>query len=410
MAAGGRTPTSRWRTGRASGERGAADRVRIAHHQARLSLGCALAFMAAAAVAAAAGASRWLPLHLFLAGGVVLAISGVSVMLTVTWSAAPAPPDLWVWFQRLCVAAGTIGVTVGREADLPVGVAVAGGAVYGVGLVALGVVLAATVGRGVERRFDVPAAAFLTALVAGAVGVTLGVRLVAGGASVELRGAHATLNLLGLVGLVVAGTMPFFAATVGRTRMAPRTSAQRVALVLAGLATALTVAVVSLAAGAEEAAAVGLGAYVVGIGAVLWLLPRPTRRQLQWAGPRLVALWAGGAWWAIAVAATAVDAAQGAIVFGGRWLFVLVVAGYAQIVWGSLAYLLPMLRGGGHERLTEGFAATRSWIGLAAANAAGLALARSWPRVATALVAVWVLDTAWRAARVGLVRRDPGSS
>src|SRR3546814_7307217 len=93
----------------------------------------------------------------------------------------------------------------------------------------------------------------------------------------------------------------------------------------------------------------------------LALLPRPTKRQLDWAGPRLLGLWAGGAWWSLAVAATAVEAGRDeSILLGGRWLLVLVVAGYGQILWGSLAYVVPMLRGGGHERPGGGFAVTRS--------------------------------------------------
>src|SRR3546814_13009462 len=75
----------------------------------------------------------------------------------------------------------------------------------------------------------------------------------------------------------------------------------------------------------------------------LALLPRPTKRQLDWAGPRLLGLWAGGAWWSLAVAATAVEAGRDeSILLGGRWLLVLVVAGYGQILWGSLAYVVPM--------------------------------------------------------------------
>src|SRR3546814_108415 len=90
------------------------------------------------------------------------------------------------------------------------------------------------------------------------------------------------------------------------------------------------------------------------------------------------------------------------ILLGGRWLLVLVVAGYGQILWGSLAYVVPMLRGGGHERLGEGFAVTRSWLGLGAANAAGIALASDLTPVAWVLGGVWVLDTAWRLGRVQL--------
>jgi hypothetical protein len=64
-------------------------------------------------------------------------------------------------------------------------------------------------------------------------------------------------------------------------------------------------------------------------------------------------LWAGVCWWAIAVAATALDATSTErVVFDGRWVLVVVLGGYAQILWGSLAYLMPMLRGGDPERLS----------------------------------------------------------
>ena len=400
-----RLPASRWRTGPASGGRGATDRVRLSHAQARTTLRLALAFVAGAAVAAVLADSRWLPLHLFLAGGVVLAISGVSLMLTVTWSAAPAPANRWVAGQRVGIAAGAAGIGFGRQAGWGDAALAVSGALYGAGLVLLGALLVTTVRRGVERRFDVAVTAYVAALAAGAAGVGIGVRMVVAPPSPGLRDAHVAVNLLGFVGLVLAGTMPFFAATVGRTRMALGATPVRLALLVCWQIAAVVVAACALAATAESLAAAGLGAYAAGIVAVLASLPRPTRRQLRWAGPRLVGLWLGGVWWTASVAATAADAAAGRAAFGGRWLVVLVIAAYAQILWGSLAYLLPMLRGGGRERLTEGFATTRSWLGLAAANVAGLSAALSIsPTVTTGAVAVWVLDGAWRAARVGTTR------
>ncbi|HET9611478.1 MAG TPA: hypothetical protein VFP06_17830, partial [Acidimicrobiales bacterium] len=59
----------------------------------------------AAAVAAVAphDLGTWLPLHLFLAGGVTAAISGATVLFTVTWAAAPAPPGRLLAVQRACV-------------------------------------------------------------------------------------------------------------------------------------------------------------------------------------------------------------------------------------------------------------------------------------------------------------------
>jgi hypothetical protein len=75
-------PVGRWRSTSPAMVRGAADRVRVSHTQTRITLRIALGFVAAAAVAAVAGDGRWLVLHLFLAGAVALAISGVSLMLT----------------------------------------------------------------------------------------------------------------------------------------------------------------------------------------------------------------------------------------------------------------------------------------------------------------------------------------
>ena len=46
-----------------------ADRVRRSHAQTRTTIRFALAFFAAAALAAVWDHGRWLPLHLFLAGG-----------------------------------------------------------------------------------------------------------------------------------------------------------------------------------------------------------------------------------------------------------------------------------------------------------------------------------------------------
>lgn len=390
--------------------RGAGDRVRRSHAQTRWTLRLALAFIAAAVVAAAAGSGRWLPLHLFLAGGVVLAISGVSLMLTVTWSAAPAPPDVWTTVQRTCVAIGAAGVAIGRSADLAPAVVAVSAIAYLVGLLVLAVLLVVTARRGVERRFDPAVASYLTALALGTAGIAIGASMALGSPSTAARAAHATANVLGLVGIVVGGTLPYFAATVGRSKMSPAAGRVRLFVQVAWQGVAVVVAVVALAAGAEAVAAAALGAYAVGILAVLATLPRPTRRQLEWAGPRLVGLWAGVLWWTAAVAATAVDAAGGAPVWAGRWLLVVVVAGYAQILWGSLAYLLPVLRGGGHVALSEGFATTRSWPGLVAANVAGIALALGLPAVVpVAAVAVWVLDGAWRAARVGTARAErPG--
>src|SRR5690606_29524707 len=112
---------SRWRPPDARRDRpaGARGRVAAAQAQARPTLRLALVFVVAGAVAAALPATtgRWLPLHLFLAGALALAISGATQLFAVTWAAAPAPNHRAATAQRWLVAAGAAGVAVTREVD-----------------------------------------------------------------------------------------------------------------------------------------------------------------------------------------------------------------------------------------------------------------------------------------------------
>lgn len=388
------------------------DRVPLSHAQTRATTRLVLAYVVAAAALAVFAAvrdwpdPRWPVLHLFLAGAVVLAISGVSLMLTVTWTNGPAPPGPAVLAQRLAIAIGAFGVVVGRRSGAPAAVVGTAGGLYLAGLVGLAVLLVVTARRGTVRRFDPAVASYVAAIAVGIGGTAAGTALASGATTVELRPVHLVANLLGLVGLVIGGTMPFFAATVGRSKMLPGATRSILFGILAWQVAALAVVVVSFASDRPDPAAGGLGAYALGVLAVLSRLPRPTKRQLTWAGPRTVALWLGGLWWTVAVAASAIDVTADRVAFGGRWLEVLVVAAYGQVLWGSLAYLLPMLRGGGHQLLGEGFATTRSWLGLTAVNVAGVALVVRAMPVAGVAIAVWVLDAAWRASRIGTTKAE----
>jgi hypothetical protein len=83
-------------------------------------------------------------------------------------------------------------------------------------------------------------------------------------------------------------------------------------------------------------------------------------------------------------------------VFTDTVLAVLVVGGYAQILASAVAYLGPVLRGGGHERLAAGFRITRSWFALVAANVAAVALVLGAPALAGLAIGAWVIDLATR--------------
>ena len=65
--------------------------------------------------------------------------------------------------------------------------------------------LLVTARRGVERRFDPAVAAYLSALAFGMAGVALGAAMAVASPSPTMRAAHVTINVLGLVGLVVGG-------------------------------------------------------------------------------------------------------------------------------------------------------------------------------------------------------------
>lgn len=148
--------------------------MKRSHAQTRPTLRLALGFLAAAALVGVSGREQWLALHLLFPGGIVLAISGVSLMLTVTWAAAPAPPERWVSAQRYAIAAGVVLITAGRTADAPEAIVGAGGALFIVGLMLLAGLLVVTIRAGVERRFDVAVASYLAALAAGTVGASSG--------------------------------------------------------------------------------------------------------------------------------------------------------------------------------------------------------------------------------------------
>ena len=393
-----------------SSTRASDGRVRTTHRQTRATLRWSLGFVLAAVVAAGVGAERWMPLHLLLAGGVALAISGVTLMLTVTWSAAPAPANALVTLQRSLLIVGAAGVVAGREADAPSTVTGAAGGAYLIGLLLLAVLLVTTVGRGSERRFDVAVGGYVGALVLSIAAIGVGIHMVTDVARPDLRAAHATLNLLGFVGMVVGTTLPFFGSTVGRSKMSHRVTNARLGVVFAAQWGAAVLAAVGILAENRNATLVGLGAYGYGILVILVFMPKMTQRQFKWAGPRMLALWVGALWWCVGVLASAYEVAvDDRLPFTGRWLLVVVVGGYVQVVWGALAYLLPMLRGGGHENLSRGFATTRSWVGFGAVNVAGLALALALNRLAAIDLVVLVGDTAWRLGRVGL-RRLPRPS
>jgi hypothetical protein len=85
----------------------------------------------------------------------------------------------------------------------------------------------------------------------------------------------------------------------------------------------------------------------------------------------------------------------------GAWTLAAIIAGVAQILLGSLAYLLPVLAGP-NPRFDRNLRRTlsRPWLPLALANLAGLAFVTGLARVAGVATGLWALDFAYRIARI----------
>ena len=378
-------------------------RVAITQRQARPTLLVAAAFAVAAPVTAVVphDTGAWLPLHLLLVGALLSAISGATQLLAVTWSAAPAPGDGIVAAQRWSVVLGAVAVASGREADVDA-VTGTGALLLGIGLGLLGAILLGIRRRSSVDRFHPAIEAYVLAVGFGVIGMAMGAAIAAGDAGDwwgRLRAAHLAVNVLGLVGLVVAGTLPYFVATQARMKMSRRGGPAQVRASTAVLAVATVVTSGGHLLDRPGVAAVGLLGYAAGLVAVAATLPVPGRRQLRWAGPRLVQLGAGGLWWSAMVVALAVVRLTDATT-ERRVLAALAVGGFAQILVASLAYFGPVLRGGGHQRLTAGFATTASWPGLVLANVAAVALLIDRRAVAVVAAGLWALDTGWRAVRL----------
>jgi nitrite reductase (NO-forming) len=375
-------------------------RVRIVQDQARRALRLSFLFViaAAAAVVVPHRSGAWLPLHLFLVGGLGLAISGATRLFAVTWSAGePSHPRLVV-AQRWMMAIGAAGLAAGRELDAPTAALAAAGVWVSGGMALLGFLLVKDVRHARVRRFHAAVRYYLAAIAAGLVGTGLGAAMVAG--DPLLRNAHVTVNLLGFVGLVIAGTLPSFTATSARMKMSRRASSRRLNRNLVWLATAIVVATIGAIVDSDRVEAAGLVAYAAGLLDLATLLPAPRRKQFAWAGPRLVQLGAGFAWWIGTVVVAAVNAVNGVPALPEKFVVALVIGGYLQILIASLAYLAPVLRGGGHVRLTAAFATTRSWFALVAANVAGFAWLAGLRTVTTVAVVLLAIDVGARASRL----------
>lgn len=342
------------------------------------------------------GGSWWGPAHAFLAGTVLLAISGSTQTFTITAAASRPPSAAFSGGQRWLVAVGVSLVLTGVVSGIPL-VVLGGGLLTVLGLGLLARILIEAIRRSLLRRFDLSSRFYLLAIVAGVVGVGVG-SLLGSGISVtsELRAVHVHLNLVGLVGLTIVGTLPTILPTLAHRRAV----SGREALAAWWLAFASVAAMMGGLGLGQIAVGVGVLLAAVSLmmilfGVVIRLGGEGLRGGLPYYQVCLGSFWLVA--WAI-IDGLALMANGGFSPFSG-WNGAVVVAGVGQVLLGSLAYLLPVLAGG-EPRLGRNLerAANRLWLPLISANAAGLGLAAGIPPLAVAGMGVWLADFGFRLA------------
>lgn len=343
----------------------------------------------------------WGPLHAFLTGAVLLAISGATQLFSTTWSASP-PADRRVGAaQRWLLAVGALGVVVGytRRSDWLV---IAGAILVGFALLALGWMLVDVVRRSLLRRFDWATRFYLLALSCGVVGVTLGAIVgsggVVGGTFLDVRTTHMHLNLVGLVGFTIVGTLPTLLPTTVRHRMV---SGRELRVAFCGCAIAALLMVAGVLAGP---AVVGVGTGFAGVSALVVLggiVVRLGPRRILGAGFASVMITTGALW----LVGWALNQTRVLLVVGHRiyaTATLIGVIGVALVLFGSLSYLIPVLAGPG-ERLTANFGRMQAWKWprVMVANAAAMAVLVGLPAPVAAVIAgAFLADFL---VRVGLV-------
>lgn len=294
----------------------------------------------------------WLPLHLALAGGATTAIAGVMPFFAAAFAAAQ-PSDARLRLTAVAaVALGAAGASIGISGE-QVGVAVAGGASFVAGILLTAVSTVRPLGRALGPSRGLVTQGYVLALGEVGVGAVLATLFAAGwqpvvGAWASLKPAHAWLNLVGFVSLVIATTLLHFFPTVVGARITVRPSARVTVLGLAvGAPTvALGIAVASdviarLGAIAVAAGAVGLAVNAWGT----WRTRASWTTDPDWHRFAIGGLVSAITWFELGIAVAvgrvlvegsapaswAVDAAGGPLVAG--WL--------GLAVLGSATHLLP---------------------------------------------------------------------
>ncbi|MGA5710449.1 multicopper oxidase domain-containing protein [Streptomyces cellulosae] len=361
--------------------------------------------------------ARWLAVHMFLLGAVTTAILIWSEHFAVALLHAKIPDERWSTTRLATANLAVAGLLIGVWRATPVLTAVS--AVLLVATAAAHLVVLARLGRGaLNGRLKAIVSYYRAATAALIAGAVLGWLLATGGAGAPdryagLRLAHMHVTLLGWIGLPVLGTLFMLWPTVLGVRMKDRTTkVSRRVLWLTG--SGLLVAVTALALGWRWPAVAGLALYVEGVALAVHLLVRTVRGNRPVSAAAAWMLAAATCWLLIAVAADLawlaarpLAAAQTGI---DALLPVLLIGFVAQVLFGALTYLLPVvLSSGPKDRAAVRALLERGWLPRLVALNTGVALAAlplPGPAATTGLLLAALAGAAFLALAVPVLLRS----
>jgi len=308
---------------------------------------------------------RWLMIHLLLLGAVTHAILVWSEYFSFALlRRRAAANDRRRQNVRLTLSnAGAALVLVGVPMQLwPL--TAAGAAVLVVAVVWHGAAIYRRSRGSLPGQFGRTVRYYLVAAGLLAIGAILGAVIAHGDAAPQLALSHAIVNVLGWIGLTVAGTVVTLWPTILRTR-ADDHAAKGAARALPALAAGVLGAALGAALVWLPLLALGLASYLAGLlvlGVSLW-------RAARQAPPRSFAAMSVGmalVWWAgtviVLLVGTVVTSIDGSGIAALTSLVDEVVpylaAGFAaQVLIGALSYLVPVVLGGGPRPVRVGTAA-----------------------------------------------------
>jgi hypothetical protein len=342
---------------------------------------------------------RFLLIHLLLLGAATNAILVWSTHFAGAVLRSPVPASRRGEATRLAVLnTGVLGVLAAGVTGPPwLGVPAA--ALVFAAVASHLTVLAVRLRRALLAPLRVTVYYYLAAALALLVGIPAGAWMLVADHTARLLLFHAHVNVLGWISLTVLGTVLTLWPTVLRTRMA--TGAVRAARVALPLAVAgLVLLGAGLLAWWPALSASGLGLFaaavvVIAVPAVAAARNRPPSSFAAWS------IAAAIGWLLIALVTdavtllTAADTASAAARFGA--VLVPLLAGFvAQVLIGALAYLLPVVLGGGPARVRANTAVMeRHWSQRLVTGNVGLAAfllaADPYVRITTSLLVLVAL-------------------